>query len=225
MTIAFALVSALIVGACTPEHPVAQAPPAGATERVLAGALRGRTGATLLIADAASRVEIRVAEMPGLLYRIATPADSALSPRISRRRGLHRLDFVETGRSGPSTVRIVLNRAVAWDLRIPVGAGEQQLDLSDGRVTRLDLGAAGLIELRLPPPTGTVPVILRNGAGTLELTSPRAVAMRLTLHSGARAVRTPWRDTLVSPTWPTARDRYAVNIRAETGTVTVHEDS
>ena len=43
----------------------------------------GRTTAHLRLGDAASRVEVRLARLPGLLYRISTPADSGLAPRVT----------------------------------------------------------------------------------------------------------------------------------------------
>src|SRR4051812_9504701 len=49
----------------------------------LAGSLHGRTGAYLTVADAASRVDVRMAGLPGLLYRITTPSGSGLAPRVT----------------------------------------------------------------------------------------------------------------------------------------------
>ncbi len=225
------LITTLSMTACTPRTTVQQQPPEppppAPRERVLAGSLHGRTGAYLLVPDAASRVEIRLARMPGLLYRISTPADSGLAPRVTGGPGRVRLGLRPTGDDGPDTVRILLNRTVRWDIRLPAGAGEQRLDLAAGQVARVDLGASGLIDVRLPPPDGTVPVSLIGGIGTATVTAP--APMRLTLREGAGAVTTPWRTTngspagaiLTAPGWAATTDRYTLHVRAGIGTLTV----
>ena len=140
---------------------------------MVSGPLLGRTGASLTVSDAASRVRIVLANLPGQLYRITTPAGSGLTPVVTRRNGQVRAALRPNGGDGPDEVRIVLNRAVRWDIRLPAGASEQSLDLSRGRISRLLVGASGLIELRLAEPYGKVPLILTGGVGTLALTMPR----------------------------------------------------
>src|SRR5688572_3819041 len=137
-----ALIVVLSGAGCGPETTLgARQMPAGdgPQEHVLAGALHGRTGAFLIVRDAASRVEVRLADLPGLLYRISTPADSGLAPWVTGTQGRVRIVLRPTGADGPDTVTILLNRAVRWDIRLPAGAGEQRLDLAAGRVTRIDL--------------------------------------------------------------------------------------
>jgi hypothetical protein len=230
LAVASVLITALLTTGCTPRAtvPVAPADAVGPpTGRVLAGSLHGRTGAYLVVRDAASRVEIRLARMPGLLYRISTPADSGLAPRVTGGEGRVRVGLRPTGDDGPDTVTILLNRAVRWDIRLPAGAGEQRLDLAGGEVARVDLGASGLIDVRLPPPDGTVPVSLTGGVGTATVTGDGPT--RLTLHEGAGAVVTPWASTngsprgavLTAPGWPTTTDRYTLDARAGIGTLTL----
>lgn len=224
------LITALFMAACTPRTTVPHRPsdpPPAPRERVLAGSLHGRTGAYLLVPDAASRVEVRLARLPGLLYRISTPAGSGLAPRVTGGPGRVRLGLRPTGDDGPDTVRILLNRAVRWDIRLPAGAGEQRLDLAAGQVARVDLGASGLIDVRLPHPEGTVPVSLIGGIGAATVTAP--APMRLTLREGAGAVTTPWRTTngspagaiLTAPGWAATTDRYTLHVRAGIGTLTI----
>ena len=227
------LVTALLLSTCTApaaekDHPAAT-PPAAPNERVLAGSLHGRTGAYLTVRDAASRVEVRLADLPGLLYRISTPANSGLTPQVSGPSGRVRLGLRATGDDGPDTVRILLNRAVRWDIRLPAGAGEQRLDLSAGRVERVDLGASGLIDLQLPQPVGTVPLVLRGGAGTVTMAGPPTAPMRISLREGAGSVVTHWTSTngmaagaiLTDPAWPAAADRYSVYARDGLGSLTI----
>ncbi len=192
---------------------------------VVTGVLQDRTIARLVVPDAASRVQVVLANIPGLLYRISTPAGSGLTPRVTRRGAVVRAGLAPTGQDGPDEVRIVLNRGVRWDIRLPAGAGEQSLDLARGRLTRLDVGASGLVELRLPRPYGTVPVTLTGGIGTLSVIAPQGAPVRLHLAGGAGSALTPWTadeelppaTTLAPAIWLTARDRYAVRAKAGIG--------
>lgn len=223
----------LALTACSPATTlgVRQVPPDdGPQPHVQAGALHGRTAAFLIVRDAASRVDVRVVDLPGLLYRVSTPADSGLSPQVTGVPGRVRVGLVPTGADGPDTVEIELNRRVRWDIRLPAGAGEQHLDLAAGRVGRLALGSgAGLVSMRLPAPAGSVPVALSGSVGELAVTVPADTAVKLRLRGGAGLVAVPWAarvraapGAVVAPeSWGTARDRYLLDARAEVGTVTV----
>ncbi|PRY27615.1 hypothetical protein [Pseudosporangium ferrugineum] len=228
-----AAVATLAVAACSPAATIgARQVPAddGPQPHVQAGALHGRTGAFLIVRDAASRVEVRLADLPGLLYRVTTPADSGLSPLVSGAPGRVRVGLVPTGADGPDTVEILLNRGVRWDIRLPAGAGEQHLDLAAGRIRRLELGSGtGLVSLRLPAPTGSVPVDLTGAVGELAVAVPAATAVRLRLRGGAGMVAVPWAGrspaapgAVVAPAGSgTATDRYLLDVDSEVGTVTV----
>jgi hypothetical protein len=232
-----ALLAALMVvlsgAACGPESTLAarRMPAAEEPQRhVLAGALHGRRAAFLIVRDAASRVEVRLADLPGLLYRISTPADSGLAPAVTGSRGRVSLRLRPTGADGPDTVEILLNRAVRWDIRLPAGAGEQHLDLAAGRLDRLELGSGtGLISMRLPPPRGTVPIVVTGGVGEVAVAIPRGTPLRLDLRGGADLLAVPWTGrsratagALLGPEgWRRAPDRYAVTIASEVGSVTV----
>jgi hypothetical protein len=210
-TIAAAAV--FLLAACTSGDPapirLADEPPP--REHVVAGPLRGRTGAFLTVRDAASRVRLVLAAMPGQLYRISTPAGSGLAPRVTVRDGRILATLRPTGADGPDEVRIVLNRDVRWDIRLPAGAGEQQLDLRRGRFTRLELGASGLVELRLPAPVGTVPVTLTDDAGRVTLTTPPATPLRVELGGVSRQ----------TSGWARARNRYVLRARESIGALTL----
>jgi hypothetical protein len=226
---AFALLTPVVLTACEPSPKAVPDIGQKATERVVAGSLHGRSGAYLTVGDAASRVDVRLAVLPGLLYRISTPADSGLAPRVTAAGGRVRLRLRATGDDGPDTVTILLNRAVRWDIRLPAGAGEQRLDLSAGSVARLDLGSAGLLAVDLPRPLGTVPVTLRGGAGSVSVSAPAGVPVRVRLLGGAGSVGTPWvrnngvlsGAVLADPRWPAVTDRYALSARESVGILSV----
>ena len=181
------------------------------------------------MSDAASRVQVVLAVMPGVLYRISTPADSGLKPRVTGRNGRIRAHLLPTGGDGEDEVRIVLNRDVRWAIRLPAGAGEQQLDLRRGRVSRVDLGASGLVEMRLPAPVGTVPVTLAGPVGSAQFSADRTIPLRLELSQGAGVADTPWGSgsalppgaVVQTPGWINTPDRYAIRAHASVGTLTV----
>jgi hypothetical protein len=198
---------------------------------VIVAPLLGRSGAYLTVRDAASRVELILTTLPGQLYRITTPAGSGLTPAATVRDGHAEVRFRPTGEDGPDVVRVVLNRDVRWDLRLPAGAGEEQLDLTAGRITRLELGGSGLVEATLPPPRGTVPVTLSGGVGTAVVTAP-AAPFRIGLAGGAGSVIAPWTvraavppgSVLAEPGWAATAHRYAISFRGGLGSLTVRRD-
>jgi len=206
-------------------------PPADVPQpHVQAGPLHGRTVGFLIVRDAASRVEIRIADLPGLLYRVSTPADSGLKPQVGGAEGRVRLGLRPTGADGPDTVEILLNRRVRWDIRLPAGAGEQHLDLSGGRVRRLEVGSgAGLVSVRLPAPSGAVPITVAGAVGDLAVAVPAGTALRVRLREGADVVAAPWvargraapGAVVASRGWGTAGSRYSVDVESAAGSVTV----
>jgi hypothetical protein len=223
-TVAFPLVAAL--SGCT----VITTSAAPAPEHVAAAPLLGRSGAYLTVRDAASRVELSLATLPGLLYRITTPAGSGLAPVAAVRDGRAEIRFRPTGDDGPDDVRIVLNRDVRWSLGLPAGAGETDLDLTAGRITRLATGGSGLIEASLPAPAGTLPVTFGDQVGTAIVTVPSGPArMRLAVPSGAGPTDTPWTvraavpagSVLAEPGFAETGARYAITFRGALGQLTV----
>ena len=217
------LVSALL--GCAPR--TAAPPAADRPDHVAAGPLLDRTGAYLTVADAASRVQVTMATLPGLLYRVSTPGDSGLAPRVTSEKGNVRVRLLPTGADGPDEVRIVLNRDVRWSIALPAGAGEQELDLRRSRLTRVDLGASGLVEMRLPAPAGTVPITLGGAVGSVVLSG---APIRLELDKGAGVAALPWTSgsqainpsaVVQTPGWIKTSNRYAVTAHAGIGTLTV----
>jgi hypothetical protein len=186
-----------------------------ARRHVLDGALHDRTGAFLTVTDAASILRVRLAELPGLLYQISTPAGAGLAARVTGPAGRINLGLQPNGDLGPHAVTIELNRAVRWDIRLPAGAGEQRLDLRRGRVTRVDVGASGLVDIRLPRPRGTVPITLTDAVGNVRLSAPAGTAVRLDLRAGARSVVRP-RGVATAPA-----GRYKITARADVGDLTL----
>ncbi|GGK85312.1 hypothetical protein [Mangrovihabitans endophyticus] len=200
------------------------------TGHLVEGGPAGQGDLRLTVRDAASRIVVRTADLPGLLYRVSSPPGAGLAPAVTADPDGLRLRLRPTGTNGPDTVTILLSSAVRWDLRLPAGAGEQELDLAGGRLRRIAIGAGGLITLRLPPPRGTVPVVLPDGAGDVAVTVPPATKTLIRLRGGAAGdVSTPWWSgdgrpagaVLAARGWTGADDRYAVDARAGLGSLSV----
>jgi hypothetical protein len=223
LIVAFSLLSALI--GCTAREPR----PVPVSPHIVTAPLLGRTGGYLTVRDAASRVQVVMGTLPGQLYRIGTPAGSGLTPRVAGVDGRLVVSLLPAGGDGPDEVRIVLNREVRWQIRLPAGAGEQQLDLRRGRVARVELGASGLVELRLPAPDTVVPVTLGGPVGSVAVTAERATPLRVRLDAGAGVAETPWSGgTYVPPGtvwqtagWAAAPRSYAIWARSSVGTLTM----
>jgi hypothetical protein len=143
--------------------------------------------------------------------------------------GQVRVALLPTGDDGPDDVTIVLNQAVRWDIRLPAGAGEQHLDLAHGRITRLDLGGAGLVTASLPHPQGTVPVTFTDGTGAVRIVTPRHVPVRVRFRRSAGQISVPWTsasgppaDGILAPLgWSSTANRYTIDARADIGTLTL----
>ncbi|MFI6783399.1 hypothetical protein [Micromonospora sp. NPDC050276] len=125
-----------------------------AAAQVLTAPLAGRQQGTFVLADGLSSFELRVAELGGDLYRISTPAGSAVSGRPAVRGETVRLDLVESGTRGPRTVRVLLNERVAWRLHLVGGVSSQVMDLRRARLLAVELaGGSSRTEILLPPIT------------------------------------------------------------------------
>jgi hypothetical protein len=198
--------------------------------RRIAGPLDGRTGAYLTLGSAAASIELRTTDLPGMLYRVSTPADSGLSPRVTGSRGFVRVMLAPTGQDGPDRIEILLNRRVRWHLRLTAGAGEQHLELGTARLSGIELGAGtGLVTMKLPRTRGVVPIRLTGAVGTTEVVVPAGVPVRVRLRRGASAVTLPWTvraavraGTVLSPNaWAGSPGRYLLDARGTIGTLTV----
>lgn len=197
------------------------APPAGTT---------GSPVGSLTVVDGASRLRISLESLPGRPYRITTPEGSGLRPRmLGERRDDLRLALEPTGEGGPDEVDIRLDRATSWDISLPVGAGEQELDLAEGRIRRvLTGGGTGKLSLRLPPPVGPVPITLGGPIGELVIAAPGAAA-RIRLRGGAAMIVGPGRVPRAAPPGHildlpgTSQGRYLVDAGAEIQRLTLWE--
>ena len=184
--------------------------------------LDARSQGRLEFTRGAAHIALHVAKMDDLFRaRFDEPAPSVavdggtVSVRYPR--------FGERGwlRSGSRGGEVTLNQEVAWHIEVRGGVAHLDADLRDLRLEALDLGqGASQVEVRLPRPTGVVPVSIHGGASDLRIRRPAGVAVRLHVGHGTADLRfdeQAWGAVggelrLASPEAAEAPDRYEIEI-------------
>jgi len=170
-------------------RPAAAPDHGGSGPTAVTGPVDGRTSAAFDLIDGAASVRISARNLGADLYRIASPAGSAVAPRVDSDRTGVRVHLVGTGGSAPGQVEIVLTTTVRWTLRLDGGTRQTAVDLSGARVESVDLGGgANRIDLTLPAPTGPTPVRLTGGVDQFRVRLAAATPVRVRVQSGAGEV-------------------------------------
>jgi hypothetical protein len=151
--------------------------------------LDGRTAAQFELVAATSKATIRTADIGDDLYRISAPDDSAVKPSPVLAKNRVQLHLTPDGGQADNNVDVVLSSKVRWSLRFTGGADEQIVDLTKGQISGLDvLGGIRRFELKLPKPTGTVPVRVTGAIEDFSIQSPVGNPVRVQVDSGAKTV-------------------------------------
>ena len=199
-------------------------PPSGPTSAAAHTARLAATGqrqATLALVSGAATVTVGTAALPGTLARASTPTDANVRPEFQLLSSRAQLYLDATGQSGAGAISIQLNPAVTWQLQFTGGSSQTILSLADTKIAGIDFTAgASLIQMTLPPPSGTVTITLAGGAGQVSLTVPHGVPARLRLYGGASAATLGGQThagvargtVLSSPGWAQAANRYDIDV-------------
>jgi hypothetical protein len=131
--------------------------------------------------------------------------------------------------TGSSHFDVKLNAGVPLTLTLQTGAADVRLDLSQLRVTRLDLATgASTTWLRLPETAGPTMAHLSGGASTLTVEVPQGVAARITHRGGLSTLKVDESrfpaaggQTYRSADYDTAQNRVDLSIETGASTVTV----
>jgi hypothetical protein len=82
-------------------------------------------------------------------------------------------------------VNIELNANPVWDINVEMGAGETNFDLTQYKVSNLQLnGGAASFKVKLPVPVTTTNVTVETGVAEVDIKVPQASACRITVESG-----------------------------------------
>lgn len=190
----------------------------------------GRSEARLEVLDGATDVRVAAGDLGDQLLRVETPSGGALVPQVTESDGAVRVGLAETGNGGAGVVEIVVNREVLWSVRVLGGAAGQRIDLTEARVSHVDLaGGASTMDLLLPTPTGTVEIRMSGGVSTWRIARPEQVPVQVRLGSGAGSVTLDDQrrdgigggETIASDGWADATDRYDIDAVAGVSDLTV----
>lgn len=207
--------------------------PAPSMPTNLAGALAD-TAAVLRLVGGAGRVEIRTDPAITELFRASheptVPEVVLEGDRVTVRYALHRLlgRFAATEETGS---RFALTTARPWDINAPDGVAALDADLSSGRLVALRVGhGGGTVRLRLPRPTGTVPITIGGGAREVIVFRPHGVMVRVAtsgdvtrvIIDGGRPIGPLAGNTTVEPPgYALAEDRYDISVNGGCDSVLV----
>ncbi|MCM4083830.1 hypothetical protein [Paractinoplanes hotanensis] len=212
------MVLLLVLPACSDDRD------RGGADHVLAGgAAEDRDEATFVMASGADVVRVRAADLGGDLYRVATPDDAKVVPKVHLDQDTITTTVADAPGSGPAVVTAELSARVRWRIRLEGGAKEEVVDLTEGKATAVEIVAGtSLAEVRLPPPEGRVQVSLAGGASDLKVHLAGSYPAQVRVGGGAGTVtvdddhRTGVAagTVLTSGDWTGSGDRYEIELSA-----------
>jgi hypothetical protein len=195
-------------------------------DHVVTGPVDGRSEAQFDLVKGATAVSVRGADLGDRIYRVTGSDDGDHPPTVTDAGNLMQV----TSMGNSSAVIVELNRDVTWRIRIVDGASSENLNLSDLKVSGVEIiGGVASIDLRLPAPHGSVPVRMSGGANQFAIHRPSGVAVQVRAGGGAGNVTIDGQQhsgvaggsAFASGGWDTAADKYEVDCTAGVSTVTV----
>ena len=199
-------------------------------QRTVSAPLGNRKAASFELLAGVSTVQVSMRDLGGDLYRISTPADAGIKPSPAIKGDDVQLQVDRDGTGTGGEIQVVLSTAVRWQLRFSGYADEQQINLSGGKVSSVEM-VAGMhkADLQLPAPSGTVPVKITGAVDQLALRSPADNPVRVKVGGGATDVVAGNRklhdiapgSTLTPKDWKAHSDRYDVTMASAIGSLNV----
>ena len=204
-----------------PSSPHVAAMPAG-----------GLTRAELKVTSGTAILDVSTGKLGGTLLRVSTPDGAPVRPVLSDQ-GLIVLSLAgaATGGPGPAgpgarrqdsgyAVKVVLNSAVTWSLDLAGGTQLTTVDLRGGKVAGIAVMAGSdTLDMKLPRPAGTLPLLLAGGVSQFLLSLPAGVPAQVTVGGGASFVSLDGQrltgiaggTVVTSPGWAAATSRYDID--------------
>ena len=187
----------------------------------------GLNQAELKVTSGTPILDISTGRLGGTLLRASTPDGAPVRPVLSRS-GLIVLALDGTAPGGPASqrqdsgyaVKVVLNAAVTWSLDLAGGTQLTRVDLRGGKVAGIAVMAGSdTLDMSLPRPAGTLPLLLAGGVSQFLLSLPDGVPAQVTVGGGASFVSLDGQHltgiaggTVVSsPGWAAATSRYDID--------------
>ena len=191
------------------------------------------TSAALKVTAGTPFLDVSMGRLGGTLLRVSTPDGAPVRPVLSGS-GLIVLSLAGASapqaRSSGYAVRVVLNSAVTWSLDLAGGTERTEADLRGGRVDGLDVMAGSdILDVTLPRPLGTLPLLLAGGVSQFRLSLPGGVPVQVTVGGGASFVSVDDQNltgiaggtVLTPPGWAAATSRFDVDATSGFSQLTV----
>jgi hypothetical protein len=185
------------------------------------------TRAELKVTSGTAILDVTVGRLGGTLLRVSTPDGAPVRPVLADR-GLVVLSLAGTAPGGPGAQRqdagyavtVVLNAAVTWSLDLAGGTQLTRVDLRGGKVAGIAVMAGSdTLDMTLPRPAGTLPLLLAGGVSQFLLSLPAGVPAQVTAGGGASFVSLDGQrltgiaggTVVTSPGWAGATSRYDID--------------
>ncbi|HXN02170.1 MAG TPA: hypothetical protein VN973_09825 [Candidatus Dormibacteraeota bacterium] len=156
-------------------------------------------------------------------------------PRVTEIDGVISIDYPRFNPLiwGRTSADVTLSPTASWSIEVRGGVSRWDGDLRNIGLKGIEIrGGLSNADLRLPQPTGTVPVHVSGGVSHLTLHRPGGVPARVHIRGGASkleldaqylgAIGGPIR--LETPGYPSAADRYDLDIGGGASKITVVGD-
>jgi hypothetical protein len=194
------------------------------------GPLRGRSAAEFSLVTGVTTVTVRGTDLGEDLYRVTTPSDANVAPRVVEHGDRIELHLVPGAGRPVNAVEVRLSSRVRWQIHLVGGSSTATVDLRGAQLAGLDF-AAGVsrIEVWLPAPKGTLTVRCVSGASQLTVHAAGRAPVRVSAGSGAATLTVDGAahtgvqagTVVTSPDWDQRTDRYDVVADAGVASLTV----
>ena len=209
-------------------------PDATTTAAAAAHRVRGGDGsgapATFALVNGSDVVRVRLGDLGGDLFEVATPQGARIAPAVSVDGDDVVAGLRDTGEAGPAVVTVVLSSSVRWQVRLAGGAADETVDLTGGPGGEVDLSSGtSRAAVALPAGRGTQRVVMSGGAGQLSVRLGGSAPARVAARGGAGSVTVDGAThsgvaggSVWTPAgWESATDRYDIDATAGVSTMTV----
>jgi hypothetical protein len=193
----------------------------------------GLTRAALKVTAGTPFLDVSMGRLGGTLLRVSTPDDAPVRPVLS---GSELIVLSVAGASSQHVqgsgyaVKVVLNSAVTWSLDLAGGTERTEADLRGGKVAGVAVTAgSAVLDVSLPRPSGTLPLLLAGGVSQFRLSLPGGVPVQVTVGGGASFVSVDDQNltgvaggtVLTPPGWATATSRFDIDATSGFSQLTV----
>lgn len=190
---------------------------AAVPQTVSSAPIRGAAGGRLRFPRGAAVVTVKARRaMPDLFWARFTGA----KPRVRVVANAVEIESRRNFRPAAwrlQSAQIALNASIPWEFEVQEGAWRLTADLRDLQLSNVAFaGGANKVDLRLPHPSGTVPVHF-GAASDVRVRRPAGVAVRVVLHGGfgklevdGKSIEATDKQPIQSPGYAREADRYDI---------------